>query len=628
MFKRHWILALVLLAGCSAPAVEWTEGEPGADGRAQHTLVLSNVPGGSRLWFQELYDRKEVTEPSGLEFKHFQGTSFYLDVPADAPRELTIRYFGRPLPRRSWAPEGFVLQQKGKEDRPLETVYHFRELPDVQEDTTLFPVSAPVGPADIIPRVKKMEVRGTPRPISEIVYNDVLEEHPAGWYSIVVRDSVAQVFSSDEEGLRYARLFFQKRGNILPEMDLEDWPDMPYRGLMLDVVRDFRTVEEVKAILDIMALYKLNRLHFHLADDESWCLEMKRLPALTAFSGHHALPEWDLVETRALKPTANGKIGNVTFYTEEEYKTILRYAGEKGIQVIPEFDTPGHSRSSIKAMIAYEKATGDTTYRLQDPADTSRYWSAQDFKDNVLDPELPGVYKFYGLVFDEVIRMHREAGVPLPAIHIGGDEVPGGVWSGRDHAALKDLFTNRMLDLAEERGVLLAGWQELALGILPQTQERLKRSLYFLNAWSTNDKAALTYRLADEGFPMLLCNVDNTYVDLAYSADPREIGLHWGGYVNERSTFALNPGRLPTRHPECIIGAQANLWSENLRSQEDATYQLLPKALGVWERAWNAHPAWRSEEEFNADFGRFYSIVVQNEMPLWDEAGYKYKKRF
>ena len=109
---------------------------------------------------------------------------------------------------------------------------------------------------------------------------------------------------------------------------------------------------------------------------------------------HHALPDWDLQETDALKPTANGKIGNVTFYTAEEYKEILRYAWERRIVVIPEFDMPGHSRASIKAMQAYERRTGDIGFRLQDPADTSRYWSAQDFTDNVLGVELSGVYKF------------------------------------------------------------------------------------------------------------------------------------------------------------------------------------------------------------------------------------------
>ena len=127
---------------------------------------------------------------------------------------------------------------------------------------------------------------------------------------------------------------------------------MPYRGFMLDVARDFRTVDEVLAILDLMAEWKLNTLHFHIADDESWCLEIKGLPELTEYGAHHELPDWDLQETAALKPTCNGRIGYSTYYTAEEYMQILRYAWERRIRVIPEFDTPGHSRASIKAMQA------------------------------------------------------------------------------------------------------------------------------------------------------------------------------------------------------------------------------------------------------------------------------------
>jgi hexosaminidase len=393
-------------------------------------------------------------------------------------------------------------------------------------------------------------------------------------------------------------------------MTIEDWPDYAYRGFMLDVVRDFRTVDEVLEIIDLMASWKLNTLHFHIADDESWCLEIKDFPELTDFGAHHALPDWNLQETSALKPTANGQIGNVTFYTTEEYKRILRYAWDRRIRVIPEFDTPGHSRASIKAMQAYERRTGDSSFRLQDLADTSRYWSAQDFTDNVLSVYLPSVYKFYGAVFDEVIRLHKEAGVPLPAIHIGGDEVPEGAWSGRDRLEMKEIFINGMLDLAEARGIRLAGWEDIAKGLEYETQERLKNSLYFINVWNTE---------GIEGFPVVLSPAAYTYLDLAYSEAPEEIGLSWAGYVDERKTFSLNPND----YKGDIIGVQAQLWSSQLRSFDDATYQMLPKILGVAERGWNGGYL----DTFETSFGQFYSIVVSREMPVWEQKGYVFKKR-
>ena len=597
--RKFWsLIGLLLLAtACGhVPSAEWTEGATEADGRAMHTLVLLDVSKGSRVWFQELYDGKTSVE--GPKMNHFQGTSWYIDIPESGT--VTLRYYGRPLPRKAWAPEGFVVQQKDKPDLPMKVSYHFLERAEKEDVEEGFSCHYDVQPVDIIPQVKRVKY-GT----------EAMEEtqngHPRGWYRITMgADGEPKVESDDEDGAFYAQTTLDKLPKPLPPMTIEDWPDFPYRGFMLDVVRDFRTVDEVLEIIDLMASWKLNTLHFHLADDESWCLEIKDLPDLTSYGAHHTLPDWNLQETEALKPSANGRIGNTSYYTTEEYKRILRYAWERRIVVVPEFDTPGHSRASIKAMQAYERRTGDSSFRLQDPVDTSRYWSAQDFTDNVLSVYLPSVYKFYGVVFDEVMRLHKEAGVPLPAIHIGGDEVPNGAWSGRDRHEMKEMFINGMLDLAEELGIRLAGWEDMARGLEPETQERLKRSLYFLNVWNTE---------GIEGFPVVLTPASFTYLDLAYSNSPNEIGLHWAGYVDERKTFSLQP----KDYKGDIIGVQASLWSSQLRSFSDATYQMLPKTLGVAERGWNVEPI--------STFEQFYSIIVAREMPVWEKRGYAYKKR-
>ena len=598
-----FILVFMLMTACrQVPTAEWSEGVKQDNGQALHTLVLNHVTKGSRVWFQELFDGK--TSVDGPQMNHYQGTSWYIDIPSSG--SVTLKYYGRPLPRHSWAPEGFVLQQKGKPDQLIEVKYNFLGLPENENQRNDFACNYEIHPGDIIPQVKRIQNGAEPMKGTE--------KHPVGWYSITIgEDGEPQVEADDEDGAYYAQTTLAKLPRPLQPMVIEDWPDMFYRGFMLDVVRDFRTMDEVLQILDLMALWKLNALHFHIADDESWCLEIKGFPELTDYGAHHALPDWNLQETDALKPTANGRIGNVTYYTAEEYKQILRYAWERRIMVIPEFDMPGHSRASIKAMQAYERRTGDSSFRLQNPSDTSRYWSAQDFTDNVLSVDLPSVYKFYGEVFDEVIRLHQEAGVPLPAIHIGGDEVPEGAWSGRDRHEMKEIFTNNMLDLAEAHGIRIAGWEDIARGLEPETQERLKRSLYFLNVWNTD---------GIEGFPVVLSPASYTYLDLAYSDAPDDIGLSWAGYVDERKTFALQP----KDYKGNIIGVQAQLWSSQLRSFNDATYQMLPKVLGVAERAWNAHPDWPAEESFSTDFERFYSIIVAREMPAWERDGLMFKK--
>ena len=594
-----FILFLLLAVACGrVPSADWTEGAAEPDGRALHTLVLHDVPEGSRVWFQELFDGKTSVE--GPTMNHYQGTSWYIDIPESGT--VTLKYYGRPLPRHSWAPEAFVLQQQGRADIPMEVRYHFLEHPQAEKDEGRFVSNYELQSADIIPQIKRVSYGTKPM--------ETLETHPAGWYRITIGpDGEPKVNADDEDGAFYAQTTLSKLSRPVPPMIIEDWPDYAYRGFMLDVVRDFRTVDEVLEIIDLMTSWKLNTLHFHIADDESWCLEIKDFPELTEFGAHHALPDWNLQETCALKPSANGKIGNTSFYTDREYQRILRYAWDRRIMVIPEFDTPGHSRASIKAMQAYERRTGDSSFRLQDPADTLRYWSAQDFTDNVLSVYLPSVYKFYGAVFDEVIRLHKEAGVPLPAIHIGGDEVPEGAWSGRDRHEMKETFINGMLDLAEARGIRLAGWEDIAKGLEPETQERLKNSLYFINVWNTE---------GIEGFPVVLSPAAYTYLDLAYSDSPEEIGLSWAGYVDERKTFDLNPND----YKGDIIGVQAQLWSSQLRSFDDATYQMLPKALGVAERGWNAE----ANEPFETAFNHFYSIIVSREMPVWEHNGYVFKK--
>jgi hexosaminidase len=119
--------------------------------------------------------------------------------------------------------------------------------------------------------------------------------------------------------------------------------------------------------------------------------------------------------------------------------------------------------------------------------------------------------------------------------------------------------------------------------------------LYFVNVWNTE---------GIEGFPVVLSPAAYTYLDLAYSDSPDEIGLSWAGYVDERKTFALQPDN----YKGDIIGVQAQLWSSQLRSFDDALHQMIPKAYGTIERAWNAHPNWSSESDFETDFEAFSKL--------------------
>ena len=175
MHKISIFILLLALAACSlqAPTAEWTEGTTEANGQALHTLVLHNVPEGSRVWFQELFDGKTMVE--GPAMHHYQGTSWYIDIPSNeslgrthrsAPT-VTLKYYGRPLPRQRWAPEAFILQQKGKPDMPMEVQYHFLELPPEEAISEDFACRYEMQPADIIPQIKRIQYGTEPMESTE-----------------------------------------------------------------------------------------------------------------------------------------------------------------------------------------------------------------------------------------------------------------------------------------------------------------------------------------------------------------------------------------------------------------------------------------------------------------------------
>lgn len=225
----------------------------------------------------------------------------------------------------------------------------------------------------------------------------------------------------------------------LQAVSVHDYPDLLYRGQMLDIVRSFTTTENLKKLIDITASYKLNTFHFHFSDDEGWRLEIPGLEELTSVGARRG---HTTDETEYLYPAyENGYDPNAPtsgngFYSRAEFIDLLRYAAERHVQVIPEIESPGHARAAITAMKArYEKYIGlnpekATEYMLHDPQDSSRYISAQWYTDNVMNVAMPSTYRFIEKVVREIKEMYREAGVPLTTIHVGGDEVAEGAWSG------------------------------------------------------------------------------------------------------------------------------------------------------------------------------------------------------
>jgi hexosaminidase len=468
----------------------------------------------------------------------------------------------------------------------------------------------------------------------------------------------------------------------LAAVSIKDSPSLAYRGMHIDVGRNFQSVEAIKRLIDAMAFYKMNKLHFHLTEDEGWRLEIPGLPELTevgAKRGHTLNSEQYLNpaygsghDPNDLKSFGNG------YYTRGQFIELIQYAHDRHIEIIPEINIPGHARAAIKAMEAryrkfmlqHDEAKAEE-YLLSDLEDKSVYKSVQDYPDNVLCICKESVYTFYSKVVKEIVAMFKEANVPLTTIHTGGDEVPKGVWEDSpickqlmqqvpELNSISDLstyFLERIYQILAQENLKMAGWEEIAMltqgeGYIPHPKFIGKNVQPYVwqNLWGNQD---LGNRLANAGYPIILCNVTHLYFDLAYNNDPREPGFYWGGFLDARKTYELLPFDVlkctkkdamgNTLHQDDyknmqplkkeaygnILGIQGQIWGETTKGQNMLEYYYLPRMICLAERAWNPQPKWADGDEKILDvaWNQFANTIAQAELPLFSKVsgGYHYK---
>ncbi len=459
-----------------------------------------------------------------------------------------------------------------------------------------------------------------------------------------------------------------RAGLVLPAIRVVDAPRFGYRGFMLDVARNFHPKPLVLRTLDLLARYKLNVFHIHLTDDEGWRIEIPSLPELTAVGarrGHPPDSDRHLQPAFGSGPLVDRPWGS-GFFSHADYVEIVRYAAARHIEVIPELEMPGHARAAIKAMKA------NPQYRLNDPEDRSVYTSVQGYPDNVINPALESTYRFIERVVSDLAAMHREAGAPVRHIHMGGDEVPAGVWIGspavqaymQAHGvtSVDDLwfvFYGRVEQILKAQGLLPSGWEEIAVRKTqrdghrttipnPDFAARGWRAYVWNNVpgWGAED---LAYRLANGGYDVVLSPVTNFYFDLAWNQSPDETGLDWGGYIDLRKPFDFIPldyyrnvrldrrgnpldpavfagkDRLTDYGRAHIVGIQGNLWSETLGAEGLVEYMLVPRLFALAERAWAPDPDWARERDpqksaslYREAWSRFVNVLGQRELPRLD----------
>ncbi len=323
----------------------------------------------------------------------------------------------------------------------------------------------------------------------------------------------------------------------IPAVRVVDRPRFPWRGAMLDVARHFMQVEEVERYIDLMALYKLNRLHLHLADDQGWRVEIAARPNLTAHGG-----------------TTEVGGGPGGFYTKEQFAAIVAYARARFVMIVPEIDMPGHTNAALASYA--ELNCNGVAPPLYTGIDVG-------FSAFCVDKE--PTYAFIDDVVREIAAM-----TPGPYFHVGGDEVK--TLTPEQYAR----FIERVQGIVQSHGKYMIGWDEIApVNLLPTS---------IVQHWrpKTSPRAAIA-----RGNKVILSPADKIYLDMKYDRDT-PIGLTWAAIVDVRDAYDWDPATLLEGVPEAsIIGVEAPLWTETVANVRDAEFLAFPRLAGVAEIGWS-----------------------------------------
>ena len=318
---------------------------------------------------------------------------------------------------------------------------------------------------------------------------------------------------------------------------IEDSPRYEYRGFMLDVVRHFFNVDEVKHVIDLISAYKINKLHLHLTDDQGWRIEIKSWPNLTEFGS---------------KSSVNNEKGG--FYTQEEYLEIQAYALKKHITVIPEIDMPGHINA---ALASYPELNCDN--KAREP------YSGIKVGFSTLCIKKDTIYKFV----DDVIR-ELSSMTSGNYIHIGGDE------SRETDEDDYINFINKTREIVKSYDKEPIGWDEIVDADI--------ESNAIVQFWGKVKNVKLA---SQKGAKIIMSPSDKIYLDIKYN-DSTKLGLTWAGLNDVKDAYSWKPDSLIEGvDGENILGVEAPLWTETIVTRNDLEYMVFPRLIGVAEIAWS-----------------------------------------
>ncbi|WP_153914118.1 family 20 glycosylhydrolase [Shewanella sp. TC10] len=501
----------------------------------------------------------------------------------------------------------------------------------------------------------------------------------AGSYKLDISDKNITISAANDAGFSYGiasiTALLATDDLTVNTLSISDAPRYDFRGMHVDVARNFHSKQMILDLIDQMAAYKLNKLHLHMADDEGWRLEIDGLPELTDIGSKRC---HDLTETRCLIPQlgsgpfADTKVNG--FYSKADYIEILQYATARQVEVIPSMDMPGHSRAAIKSMDArYRKfiAAGDTAaaneFLLSDAEDKTIYSSVQYYSDNTLNVCMESTFNFVDKVISEIAKLHQQANHPLHRYHIGADETAG-AWkqspqclsfienNDKGVSSLDDLgayFIERLSNSLAAKGIEPAGWSDGMSHTNPSNMPAKSQS----NIWDVISHGGykFAHTQANLGWNAVLSTPEVLYFDFPYEADPKEHGYYWAGRAqNSQKIFNFMPDNLPANAEQWtdiegnaftaddtikldeagqvisqplkkgngFSGIQGQIWSETIRSDDVAEYMMYPRVLMLAEKAWHKAqwevPYQYQGAVYNQESGYFTAEMRQHQQQQWN----------
>jgi hexosaminidase len=391
-------------------------------------------------------------------------------------------------------------------------------------------------------------------------------------YSLHVSPERIVVSSSSPRGLFYGAVtLWQLAGDArIPALQIEDAPRFRWRGLMLDSARHYQSQQLIERLIDTMALHKLNVLHWHLTDDQAWRIEIKKHPKLTEV-GAYRVPAGPAAAADIDPATGKSRLYG-GFYTQDQVRQIVAYAAARHITVLPEIEMPGHASAAIAAY----PQLGVTGKRFAVPADWGIY-------ENLFNVE-ESTFAFLEDVLDEVMELF-----PSEYIHVGGDEAVKKQWQSsprvqsrmrefgvKDEHALQSYFIQRMEKYLNAHGRRLIGWDEILEGGLAPNATVM--------SWRGIQGAVAAAAAAHDA---VLAPAPTLYLDNRPLNTARPPGRGPVVSIEDVYRFDPAPSALTEEQRRHILGVQANLWTEHVRTDDRAEYMIFPRAAAIAEVGWS-----------------------------------------